>query len=42
MVTEDRPWTVGVVEDPHDQTSYILFVQSMYLITMKKALRISK
>jgi hypothetical protein len=42
MVTEDRPWTVGVAENPHDPTSYILFVQSTYLITMKKSLHFSK
>jgi serum/glucocorticoid-regulated kinase 2 len=38
VVTEDCPWTVGVAENPHDPTSYILCIQSTYLVTMKKSL----
>ena len=41
VVSEDCPWTVGIAENPHDPTSYILYVQSIYLITMKKSLHFS-
>jgi len=34
FVTQDRPCTVGVVENPHDPTSYILYVQSKCLVTI--------
>jgi hypothetical protein len=42
MVTEGRPWAVGVAENPHDLTSFVIYMQSTYLITMKKALHFLK
>jgi hypothetical protein len=35
VVAEDGPWTVGVIKNPHDSSSYTLYVQSAYLLAME-------
>ena len=33
-LAEDGPWTVGVIENPHDPSSYTLYVWGAYLLAV--------
>jgi hypothetical protein len=38
MVVEDGPWIVGVIENPHDPSSYTLYVWGAYLLATETSL----